>query len=154
MSVSSRYWQIVKIDAAGRRQVREITPAREFFTDLFPTIANKVDDVGVDVDIDVEDASIQSVLLPLSRNTHSDRYFLAERCLLCFISWQIEQACLQPQKTFLFSEVFNNGYNNKYNYMFLWFNKFTNVYFTNCDIITLVFTFCNIVDLLYIGDLG
>jgi hypothetical protein len=93
MGVSSRYWQIVKIDAAGRRQVREITPAREFLTDLFPAIANNVD-------VDVEDTSIQSVLLPLSRNTHADRYFLAERCLLCFISWQIEQACLQLTAAF------------------------------------------------------
>jgi hypothetical protein len=70
MGVSSRYWQIVKIDTAGRRQVREITPAKEFLTDLFPAIANNVD---------VEDTSIQSVLLPLSRNTYADRYFLAER---------------------------------------------------------------------------
>jgi len=96
MGVSSRYWQIVKIDAAGRRQVREITPAKEFLADVFPQIRANNQDNGVDV----PDTSVQSVLLPLSRNTHADKYFLAERCLLCFISWEIEQVCLQLTAAF------------------------------------------------------
>lgn len=86
MGVRSRYWQLVKIDAAGRRQIQEITPAKAFFLDMIPTAT---------VNDDLPDAEINKKLLQLSQNAPADRCLLAERCLLCFISWQIEQVCLQ-----------------------------------------------------------
>ena len=86
MGVRSRYWQLVKIDAAGRRQIQEITPAKAFFLEMFPTAT---------VNDDLPDAEINKKLLQLSQNAPADRCLLAERCLLCFISWQIEQVCLQ-----------------------------------------------------------
>lgn len=86
MGVGSRYWQLVKIDAAGRRQIQEITPAKGFFLEMFPTAT---------VNDDLPDAEINKKLLQLSQNAPADRCLLAERCLLCFISWQIEQVCLQ-----------------------------------------------------------
>ncbi|MBX9254892.1 hypothetical protein H1Q63_13200 [Desmonostoc muscorum CCALA 125] len=91
MGVASRYWQLVKIDAAGGRQVQEITPAKAFFADVFSAKADNND---------VPDAEIQLQLLQLSRDAPADRCLLAQRCLLCFISWQIEQVCLQLETNF------------------------------------------------------
>lgn len=91
MGVRSRYWQLVKIDAAGRRQIQEITPAKAFFLDMFPTAT---------VNDDLPDVEINKKLLQLSQNIPADRCLLAERCLLCFISWQIEQVCLQLEAKF------------------------------------------------------
>ncbi|MFM7366106.1 MAG: hypothetical protein ACKO11_16745 [Cuspidothrix sp.] len=86
MGVISRYWQLVKIDPSGRRQIQEITLAKAFFLEMFPTAT---------VNDDLPDAEINKKLLQLSQNAPADRCLLAERCLLCFISWQIEQVCLQ-----------------------------------------------------------
>ncbi|MBD2495821.1 hypothetical protein [Nostoc sp. FACHB-280] len=91
MGVASRYWQLVKIDGAGRRQVQEIIPAKEFFAEVFPEVTDK----GEHSDIE-----IQLKLLQLSRDAPTDRYLLAQRCLLCFISWQIEQVCWQLEQNF------------------------------------------------------
>lgn len=91
MGVALRYWMLVIIDTTGKRQVKEIAPAREFFVDTFSI--NTVED-------DVRDAEIQQMLLQLWKNAPVDRCFLAERCLLCFISWQIEQVCLQLEINF------------------------------------------------------
>jgi hypothetical protein len=89
MGVTSQYWQLVKINGAGRRQIQEITPAKDFFTDVLTANA---DNRGND---ELADAEIQRQLLQLSQDAATDQCFLAQRCLLCFISWQIEQACLQ-----------------------------------------------------------
>ncbi|MEH2263301.1 hypothetical protein [Nostoc sp.] len=108
MGVASRYWQLVKIDGAGRRQVQEISPAKAFFVDVFPAIAsggqNAMSTTGYayadNTDRHVSDAEIQLQLLQLSRDAPTDRCLLAQRCLLCFISWQIEQVCLQLAANF------------------------------------------------------
>ncbi|MBD2510079.1 hypothetical protein H6G91_22750 [Nostoc muscorum FACHB-395] len=102
MGVASRYWQLVKIDGAGRRQVQEISPAKAFFVDVFPAIASGGGNAIAD-NTDrhhVPDAEIQLQLLQLSRDAPADRCLLAQRCLLCFISWQIEQVCLQLAANF------------------------------------------------------
>jgi hypothetical protein len=52
------------------------------------------------VESDVNDTEVQRLLLQLSRDAPTDRCLLAERCLLCFISWQIEQVCLQLEANF------------------------------------------------------
>lgn len=91
MGVRSQYWQLVKIDAAGRRQIQEITPAKAFFLEMFSTAT---------VNDDLPDVEINKKLLELSQNAGTDRCLLAERCLLCFISWQIQQVCLQLEAKF------------------------------------------------------
>lgn len=98
MGVKSRYWQLVKIDAAGRRQVQEITPAKVFFADVFPDMPTTSEDNADNNDL--ADTEIHRQLLQLSRTEPADRCLLAERCLLCFISWQIEQVCLQLEANF------------------------------------------------------
>jgi hypothetical protein len=96
MGVASRYWQLVKIDGAGRRQIQEISAAKAFFVDVFPAIASGGGNgIADNTDRHVPDAEIQLQLLQLSRDAPADRCLLAQRCLLCFISWQIEQVCLQ-----------------------------------------------------------
>ena len=65
MGLRSRYWQLVKIDAAGRRQIQEITPAKVFFTDVFP--ATTIND-------DIPDSEIHKKLLQLSENVPTDHW--------------------------------------------------------------------------------
>ncbi|WP_341526347.1 hypothetical protein WKK05_27895 [Nostoc sp. UHCC 0302] len=91
MGAALRYWRLVRIDTAGKRQIKEIKPAKEFFADTFPEYT---------VESDVNDTEVQRLLLELSRDAPADRCLLAERCLLCFISWQIEQVCLQLEANF------------------------------------------------------
>ncbi|WP_414551997.1 hypothetical protein [Anabaena sp. CCY 0017] len=91
MSSAFRYWQLVTIDAAGKRKIKEITPAKVFFADRFPEYT---------AESDVPDAMVQRKLLHLSRDSCTDICCLAERCLLCLISWQIEQVCWQLEAQF------------------------------------------------------
>ncbi|MCC5610468.1 hypothetical protein LC612_27890 [Nostoc sp. CHAB 5834] len=113
MGVASRYWQLVKIDAAGRRQVQAIARAKAFFSDVFSGIAcgghNAISTTGYAYadNNDVPDAEIQLQLVQLSRDAPADRCLLAQRCLLCFISWQIEQVCLQLETNFGIAHGFN-----------------------------------------------
>jgi hypothetical protein len=100
MGVASRYWQLVKIDGAGRRQIQEISPTKAFFVDIFPAIASGGGNVIADNTDRHPDVKIQLQLLQLSRDAPADRCLLAQRCLLCFISWQIEQVCLQLAANF------------------------------------------------------
>ncbi len=72
--------------------------ARAFFADTFPELL---------AEGDVDDTEIQQLLLQLSQNASADRCLLAERCLLCFISWQIEQVCLQLAANFGNANGFN-----------------------------------------------
>lgn len=88
----SKYWELVRIDAAGNRQILEIAAAKEFFTSAFSEFSSS-SDVPAD--------DIQQQLLRWVRDiTDSERHILAERCLLCFISWQIEEVCLQLERQF------------------------------------------------------
>lgn len=79
----SRYWKLVTINAAGQRTIKEISAAKAFIQQEFTTSA--------------ED-NIQHQLLSLYTNSHQQ--LLAGRCLLCFISWMIEQTCLHLEKMF------------------------------------------------------
>jgi hypothetical protein len=74
----------------GKRKLREIEVAKVFFTETF-------------INIDINSASdivIQKRLLEISQNNSSQSSLLAQRCLLCFISWQIEQVCLALEQQF------------------------------------------------------
>ena len=88
MSSASRYWIQVKIDAAGNCRFEEILPAKAFFLESFPEFMAQNE---------VPDTVIQRQLLSWMQAAKESQtpnpLNLAERCLQCFISNQIEQAC-------------------------------------------------------------
>lgn len=86
-----RYWHLVTIDAGGKKKTREITVAKGFFAQIFPEYT---------ASSDVPDTQVQRTLLQLSRDDSNEKSTLAQRCLLCFISWQIEQVCWQLEEQF------------------------------------------------------
>lgn len=89
MGAASRYWKFITIDATGRRKVEEIASAKLFLKQLFP------EQIGQP---DVGDAMWQRQLwrLLLQDSTRG----MADVCLRCFISHQIEQVCVQLETQF------------------------------------------------------
>ena len=90
MGVASRYWRLVTIDATGGCKVEAIDSLAAFFGQEFAEFAGGGE---------VQDAFIQRRLLDL---LHNDTHLcvLAEGCLRCFISNQIEQVCIQLEEQF------------------------------------------------------
>ena len=80
------YWTLVKIGAASHRQVQLIASAETFFRQVIA-----VTNAG-----NLSHNEIQLQLL----NLYGDRNVNAQRCLLCFISWEIEKVCLNLEKQF------------------------------------------------------
>ncbi|NEP38538.1 MAG: hypothetical protein F6K25_24030 [Okeania sp. SIO2G4] len=95
MVTASKYWRQIKINSSGSRQILEITEAKQFFTSNFPEYIT---------DSEISDINIQRQLLALvqdNSDTNLERNsLLAERCLLCFISWQIDSVCQQLAANF------------------------------------------------------
>jgi hypothetical protein len=98
MDTMSRYWWLVRLDASGKKIVEEIVSAKAFFQQQFPV---------VDQSLALTDSQIQQHLMTLvgnrSQPTPRDNTTpstLAELCLRCFISHQIEQTCLQLESKF------------------------------------------------------
>jgi HPt (histidine-containing phosphotransfer) domain-containing protein len=87
----SKYWKCVRIDAAGNRQILEIAPAKAFFASAFGEFPSNND---------VPSDDIQQQLLRWIKDAANSQRLLAERCLLCFISWQIDICCLQLETQF------------------------------------------------------
>ncbi|MEM7714657.1 MAG: hypothetical protein AAF349_13965 [Cyanobacteria bacterium P01_A01_bin.68] len=85
------YWTLVRINVAGSRQVQSIPAAQTFFNGVFTDL--------IDVN-NLSNAEIQSRLLNLYRDNNADQSLNAQRCLLCFISWEIERVCLNLTKQF------------------------------------------------------
>ena len=101
MGTASRYWKLIRLDTTGKRQIQEIASAKAFFYQRFPELKNQ---------IEVSDRAIQNRLLTIYREPSiansdyaprslSDR-LMTECCLRCFISHQIEQACIQLELRF------------------------------------------------------
>jgi len=98
MSAASRYWKLVKIDAAGGRKIEEIADVKEFFISSFPELMAQSE---------VSDALIQRQLLHWMREgnlegtstsypaSKASLQLLAKTCLQCFISSQIDLVCQQ-----------------------------------------------------------
>lgn len=88
MSAASRYWQLIRLDAAGKRVADEIVSAKAFFTQAFPQYLTGED---------VPDTDIHRQLLQWWKieNTHP-----AQLCLRCYISSLLEQACIQLETNF------------------------------------------------------
>jgi len=89
MSAASKYWTLIRIDAALRRKSSEIAEARAFFLAQFPEFASAVK---------VPEPLIQRRLIHWYRTEEPVED--AELCLRCFISTQIEQACIQLEAKF------------------------------------------------------
>lgn len=83
MGSVSNYWQLVRLDGTGQRRVEEMANARAFFQDRFVVVQP------------ISDALIQRELQLLQESASSADRQQAEWCLRCFISQQIEQACVQ-----------------------------------------------------------
>jgi len=97
MGTAWRYWQLVRIDSTGKRKVEEVESAKTFFKQQFSELTGQTD---------VPDATIQRRLLHLLRDrseascSNTTSHTLAERCLRCFISSQVEQVCIQLEAQF------------------------------------------------------
>ncbi|UBF29802.1 hypothetical protein K9N68_36875 (plasmid) [Kovacikia minuta CCNUW1] len=96
MNESSKYWKLVRIDAAesgGGYKLEPIPPAQEFFAVQFPeSISCKA----------VPQASVQRELLNLSRADSEPEAdsLKAELCLRCYVSHPILQACRKRARLF------------------------------------------------------
>ncbi|MGF1491176.1 MAG: hypothetical protein ACFBSC_01715 [Microcoleaceae cyanobacterium] len=89
MGTAFRYWKLLRLRSSGQSQEVEILQAKELFTVIFPDIA---------ANDEVSDTRIQQDLLnwrqnPSLLNQYDHDITSVELCLLCFISWEIEQVC-------------------------------------------------------------
>jgi HPt (histidine-containing phosphotransfer) domain-containing protein len=89
MTVLSRYWKLVRLDATGGRRIQAMTDLQTFLEAQFGD----------------EDANsvIQKQLMALRHEGEAK----ADRALRCFISGQIEQVCIQLEGQFGGSHGFN-----------------------------------------------
>ena len=95
MSAASRYWNLIRIDAHRGYKREEIPEAKAFFLAHFPQFASGHD---------VPELVIQRQLWHWVRGEELDgdisKQILAELCLRCYISKQIEQACIHLEAKF------------------------------------------------------
>lgn len=127
MTAASRYWTLVRIDAAGKRKIEEIASAKAFFLAAFPDCIDggEVPDAqiqrqllqwmreatneGVDLSVWPEgEAKDQSTADELLKSNANKRY-LAELCLQCFVSHQIARVCQQLEIQFGVEHGFTSG---------------------------------------------
>ncbi len=96
MGSALRYWHWVRVNGEGKRQVEEIPTAKAFFQQQFPQFMNTNEKIP--------DAAIQRQLMDLMgfqpTSEQSQTQYLAELCLRCFISYQIDQTCFELVKQF------------------------------------------------------
>lgn len=90
MATVSKYWKLVKLESSGQRKISEIASAKSFFQSVFPEWATRTD---------ISDVEIQQKLTQWYREPETLPHpnlnsINAQLCLLCYISWQIEQVCL------------------------------------------------------------
>lgn len=94
MGAASKYWTLVKIDIAGGSKIEVITSVKAFFTSAF------LEDTA---QTEVLDNEIQRQLrdwMTFPPSNQPEKSVLAERCLLCFISHNIEQVCRHLETQF------------------------------------------------------
>lgn len=94
MSTASKYWTLVKLEGSGRLKRFEIISAKAFFQQAFPECLSQTQ---------IQDVQIQKQLLHWIRDSSSStapNCQDAEFCLLCFISWEIEQVCIHLAQKF------------------------------------------------------
>jgi hypothetical protein len=81
VSSAAKYWQLVKLDTAGRRRVEIMVNAKHYFHQQFPVWVEQAE---------VPDTLIQQELL---QRLKTDERNLAELCFRCYISYQVDQVC-------------------------------------------------------------
>jgi hypothetical protein len=90
MTTTSKYWNLVRLDSSGKLKITEISLAKQFFLQQFS------DSIARDK---ISDTLIQKDLVAV-KDSQSQDSMIAERCLRCFISHQIRQACIQLDMQF------------------------------------------------------
>ncbi len=100
MRAASRYWTLVRIDASGQRKVEEIASLKAFFLESFPEFMAQSGVPGILVERQLLAWMRESGENDVRGEKDVNRRFLAERCLQCFISSQIERVCLQLEAHF------------------------------------------------------
>lgn len=86
-----KYYTLVLLGSDGKRKLKEIEVAKVFLTNFFADIS----DTNPELDV-----IIQTQLMQLYLDNSSQSNLLVQRCLLCFISWQIEQSCIALERKF------------------------------------------------------
>lgn len=94
MSSASQYWRLVRIDASGKRHVKEIESARVFFQRQFEVGAVFPNEDSQEQS-DCSDSQIQQELFQLVKNGVDSTSNDALMCLRCGISHMIEKVCIQ-----------------------------------------------------------
>lgn len=122
MSAASRYWTLIGINSAGKRTTEEIPSAKTFFLASFPefTTQSEVPDTLVQRQLlhwikEANQACDQKIAnaFPGSNSTakrqsqgdetatkHENSHVLAQICLRCFISSEIERVCRKLETQF------------------------------------------------------
>lgn len=93
MGSAAKYWKFVRLDATGKRQIEEITAVKGF-------LQQQLGDALWHAEL--TDAVIQRQVWQVwqSDTATADERQLAEICLRCYISNQIEQVCVQLEVQF------------------------------------------------------
>jgi len=85
-----RYWTLVKLGSDGRSNTETLVVAKHFLQAQLPELKNEV-----------QDSKIQQHLWKIfQEKNHLSNCQLAQLCLRCFISHQIEQVCIQLENQF------------------------------------------------------
>ncbi len=96
MTNASRYWTLLRLNAAGQIKPIVLSNAQTFFQQHFPTV---IEPASMEQESPA-DASIQRQLFALQASTDTPMSTTAELCLRCFISYQIVQTCTAIQTQF------------------------------------------------------
>jgi len=98
-NTASRYWSAIAIDAAGRRQIREITAAKAFFLESFPdfTPETQVSDTQVQRQLwywmQESGGAGEAGEAGEAGGAEINQSSMAQLCLKCFMSQQIDAVC-------------------------------------------------------------
>jgi hypothetical protein len=99
MGTALRYWRLVTLGADGKQRQQEIPVLKTFWQQQFPELVDPER---------VPDLAIQRQLVQIwqanstsqTNSSQESTSFLAECCLRCFISNQIERTCYQLEEKF------------------------------------------------------
>lgn len=97
MKTASKYYNLVRLDSSGKLKIKEIGSAKQFFTEQFYHLGDGISDIVVQKD------------LVTLKNSQNENRSVAEKCLRCFISHQIQQACIQLDMQFGREHSFNRN---------------------------------------------
>ena len=107
---ASRYWTLVSLDAAGKRKIQEIASVKAFFLASFPEFSTRREVSHSQVQHQLFSWMIETTEPDTDTQPEAEkegtgtqtatRSVLAQCCLQCFISSQIERVCLKLEAQF------------------------------------------------------